>query len=458
MRNEYEITSHESFLHDSIDSLGYDWERIGNPTIKPKHPLKVCLPQTTEEVVQIVREVKTLGQRLAIRSKGHSSNDLVLVDRGNVLVTEKLNRILALDETAMTVTVQPGVILADLDRHLGARGFGLPIIGDHNHITAGGFTSVGGISPASHRYGMFIDNVKELQYVNWDGQLITCSKTANRDHFYRVLAGLGQYGVIAVLTCNIIRVNKMRTVVKNHRLMFRRVDQFIEKSGRVIADPASAVMERGVWLDYPIFGRRLRIGQFSAYHETPQNPYKSLRNKISYGYLHYLGYWAGRLPKVIDVFVKAMGMVGIMFSPKYATIKNVETFTDRILDSSVGDPTRMLIVLAPVEKFGTLFRQMYDLCLEQRQQHHGLTFISFYVKAIRSEYLARGDQKQSFCELMLYLGVDPKTMTDARLDELVSRIDDLCIEHGAFRYMHTRTVKDPERRKRIDPNAAYARP
>ncbi len=29
---------------------------------------------------------------------------------------------------------------------------------------------------------------------------------------------------------------------------------------------------------------------------------------------------------------------------------------------------------------------------------------------------------------------------------------------SAFRYMHTRTVKDPERRRLIDPNAAYSSP
>lgn len=34
---------------------------------------------------------------------------------------------------------------------------------------------------------------------------------------------------------------------------------------------------------------------------------------------------------------------------------------------------------------------------------------------------------------------------------------DLCVEHEAFRYMHTKTGKDPEQRKKIDPNAFYAK-
>ena len=76
-----QINSHETFSHDSIDSLGYDWGRIADPDVKPRFPLKVYLPQTTEDVVRVLKEVKQLGETLIVRSKGHSSNDLVLADR-----------------------------------------------------------------------------------------------------------------------------------------------------------------------------------------------------------------------------------------------------------------------------------------------------------------------------------------------------------------------------------------
>src|SRR5579883_154907 len=109
------ITSHETFTHDSIDSLGYDWERIANPSIAPKYPLKIYLPRTTEDIVKIVKDARTLGEKLTVRSKGHSSNDLVLSDGGAVLVTEKLNSVVALNEEEMTVTVQAGAISAEVD-------------------------------------------------------------------------------------------------------------------------------------------------------------------------------------------------------------------------------------------------------------------------------------------------------------------------------------------------------
>ena len=106
MTSKGEHNSHRTFTHDSLDSLGYDWERIGDPAIPPRFPLKIYLPQTTEDVSIVLDEALRLGQRVRIRSKGHSSNDLVLEDRGVVLVTEKLAGILDVNPEALTATVR----------------------------------------------------------------------------------------------------------------------------------------------------------------------------------------------------------------------------------------------------------------------------------------------------------------------------------------------------------------
>src|SRR5207248_10928959 len=82
------INSHERFVHDSIDSLGYDWSRVADPHAQPRYPLRVYLPQTTEDVVRIVQEARSLGLDLTIRAHGHSSNDLVVRDGGSILLTE----------------------------------------------------------------------------------------------------------------------------------------------------------------------------------------------------------------------------------------------------------------------------------------------------------------------------------------------------------------------------------
>jgi hypothetical protein len=450
------FSSHDSLKHDSIDGLGYDWSRIANPHAQPRYPLRVYLPQTTDDVVTIVKEARARGERLTVRGNGHSSNDLVTAEHGSILLTEKMNKVLALDPSGMTVTVQAGAIPAELDAYLGTKGYGLPVLGDHNHISVGGFASVGGISPASHRHGLFVDNVAALDYVTWSGSVVRCSRTENPHHFYRVLAGHGQFGVITSLTCQIVQIDKLGTVLRNHQEHFLDREAFIRASSQHLANPGDALMERGVWLDYPLPRGSLTLGQFSMYTETPQTDSARLRNRLSYGYLHALGAVAGRLPEGIDRGVKMVGTAGVMFSPAYASIKNIEFFTDRILDASVGDPTRMLIALAPLDDYEELFRSICELMERYREELGCLTFISAYVKSIRSAYLSHGEPERPFCELMFYLGVDGDRMTDAILEHLVSELDDLCIAHGAFRYMHSRTTKDPGRLRLLDPNAFYA--
>jgi hypothetical protein len=47
-------------------------------------------------------------------------------------------------------------------------------------------------------------------------------------------------------------------------------------------------------------------------------------------------------------------------------------------------------------------------------------------------------------------------MTHELLDALVEEFDDICVEHGSWRYMHSRTTRDPEKRRAVDPNTFYA--
>ena len=244
------ISSHEAFSHDSIDHLGYDWGRVGNLHVTPVRPLKVYLPESLEEVVRCIKDANTLGEKIVVRSKGHSSNDLVLSDRGSILLIERLNKVLEINEAAMTATVMSGVVSAELDDVLADRGLGLPIIGDHNHITTGGFVSVGGISPASHRFGMFVDNVLRIQYVDWDGNAGWCSATENPGMFDRLRAGLGRHGVIVAMTVKLIRIDKYTTILRNEQTHYRTVDSFIAGSSKYLYDPGDALYERGVYVEF----------------------------------------------------------------------------------------------------------------------------------------------------------------------------------------------------------------
>jgi hypothetical protein len=457
------ISTHEGvihgFTHDSLDSLGHDYERVSNPAMPGRDPLTVYLPRTTDEVISVIRQAKERGEELKVRGSGHSSNDLVVADRGSVIVTRYMDAILSHDEEALTVTVQPGVANAVVDDFLADRGYGLPVIGDHKDVTVGGFASAGGIGPASFRFGMFVDNISELEYVNWDGELRICSPEHDPEEFHRVLAGLGAHGVLTKLTTRIYKVDKYATVWKNHETHFFEREHFVEASLSHMLDPGEALMQRGIWIDFGGFaGRRLALGQFSRYFATPQSTTAKLSNTLAYEVLHRIGHVAGRLPRELDRTLKMIGTAGILFSPGYASIKNVEFFSDKIIKATVGDPTRMLIVLVPLDQYTAVFERIWALLAGYRDDTGCFTVMSGYVKGLRSAYLAHGRPDDRFCELNFTVGIDLAKLTEPLFEEIISAVDDICIEHDTFRYMHTRTVKDPERRRLIDPNAAYSAP
>ena len=126
------------------------------------------------------------------------------------------------------------------------------MIGDHRDITVGGFASVGGISPASHRFGMFIDNVLAIEFVDWDGEIKRCSREENSEDFYSLLAGLGRHGVITEVKLRLIEIDKYRTIWENHQTHYRSMDDFIAGTKPIIEEPGDVMMERGVWVDFKL--------------------------------------------------------------------------------------------------------------------------------------------------------------------------------------------------------------
>lgn len=450
------INSHERFVHDSLDSLGYDWSRIGDPDAAPAYPLRVYLPQTTDDVVRIVGEAKDLGLAVTVRAHGHSSNDLVVRGGGTVLLTEKMNRVLDVDEGGLTATVQPGCQSADVDDLLAEGGLGLPVIGDHAHVTTGGFASVGGISASSFRHGMFVDLVERLEYVTWDGEVRTCGRAERPDELNRVLLGLGRHGVITALTVRIERVDKYGTIWRNRQTHHRSLDGFLAAARRVLTDPPpEATFLRGMWVDAGRFG----LGQFSVYSPQPATPANRLANDLAYRFLYGLGFVGGRLPGPIDRALKYVGLLGILFSPPYATQKNAESFSDRILDSSVGEPTRYLVALVRLADVEAVSRRLLDLLRRYRAEHGCFSVLTLYLKGIRSPYLAGsriGDDR--WVEVLFYVAITPGTMTASLLDRIVEEFDEICVDTGSYRYMHSKTTKDPVRRKLLDPHTLYEGP
>jgi FAD/FMN-containing dehydrogenase len=453
---------HVALTHFGWDDLGHDWSKVADPAGPARPPFAVYLPRSTADVARAVRESALLGRPVVVRGAAHSSNGLVTAPGGALLLTAGLDRVLDVDAERGEVTVQPGAPVTAVDAALAAHGRGLEVVPDHPDITVGGFAAVGGFSPASLHAGLFVDTVTGIEYVDPAGEVRRASRDGDEAALLHVLGGLGRTGILTQIRLRTVPAEKDRAVVRNRRRRLADPDSFVRAAQQLFAAPGAARFARASWLDLPKGrpgGNGIRFGTLSAFEPvTSGQRLARARAALAYGALRTAGRLSTTLPGAAGVAAKYAGTAGLMLAPGYARHRDVERFSDGVIDWTVGEPSRLLVAIAPIDVLPQVFSEIYESARYARRRDAGLTFVTVHLKAARSGYLSGGDPGRVFVEVLLVVGVDPARLHSAALDRLVRRIDDVCLRHGAFRYQHTLTSpRSAAEARRLDPHGRYER-
>lgn len=146
--------------------------------------------------------------------------------RGAVTLDLKgLNRVVGLDATSGTVTVQPGLIAQTLEDHLRAEGWTLGHFPSSIHCSSvGGLLAVRSAGQASTHYGKLEDMVLGLEVVLADGTVVRTptvpSSAAGPDLNRLFLGGEGTTGVITEAT---LRLHRAPQVALDRGLLFEEL-------------------------------------------------------------------------------------------------------------------------------------------------------------------------------------------------------------------------------------------
>ena len=189
------------------------WRRAAAPAIV------VVAPATTEELCAVIAQAQKDGLTLAPRGAGASYTGAYLPEgRALSLDMSRLDKILAIDPAAMTVTVQGGCTWAALHAALKPHGLRTPFWGPMSGLVStigGGLSQLNAMFGAA-RYGTSSESVVGLAVVLADGQLLrTGAGLPGQPPFYRHygpdLAGLfcgdgGVFGIKAEITLRLMRI------------------------------------------------------------------------------------------------------------------------------------------------------------------------------------------------------------------------------------------------------------
>ena len=130
----------------------------------------------------------------AVRSGGHNGAGLAVVDDGLVIDLSEMTGV-RIDPEAKSVRVEPGCTWGDVDHATHA--FGLATVSGIISTTGvGGLTLGGGHGYLTRTYGLSIDNLLSADVVLADGRLVRASEDRNRDLFWAIRGGGGNFGVV----------------------------------------------------------------------------------------------------------------------------------------------------------------------------------------------------------------------------------------------------------------------
>ncbi|XP_022317755.2 delta(24)-sterol reductase-like isoform X1 [Crassostrea virginica] len=116
--------------------------------------------------------------------------------------------ILEINETKMTVRVEPLVTMGQVTAFLNPLGWTLPVLPELDDLTVGGLIMGVGIETSSHKYGLFQHCCVSYELVLADGSVVSCSATENPDLFYAVPWSYGTLGFLVSAEIKIIPSKK----------------------------------------------------------------------------------------------------------------------------------------------------------------------------------------------------------------------------------------------------------
>ncbi|HSJ57356.1 MAG TPA: FAD-binding protein, partial [Anaerolineae bacterium] len=213
---EHVLTSPEALICYSYDG-----------TFHESMPEAVVNPATTDEVSAILALCNR--ERVPVIPRGMASGlaaATVPVDGGLVLNLVRMNRILDLDRANMMVTVETGVITADLQAHVEKLGlFYPPDPSSVKHSTIGGNIACNAGGPRCLKYGITGDYVMGLRVVLADGRVFDTGGKAIKNVTGYDLTSLfiGSEGTLGVITEATLRLIALPEAKRTARAVFSRL-------------------------------------------------------------------------------------------------------------------------------------------------------------------------------------------------------------------------------------------
>jgi FAD/FMN-containing dehydrogenase len=174
--------------------VAYDGARRVWNSLIDRRPGLIAQARGLADVVAAVAFARTHGLLVSVRGGGHNVSGSAVCDGGLVIDLREM-RAVRVDRKTMTVHVQGGARLGDVDRETQVFGLVAPT-GNVSDTGVAGLTLCGGMGNLRRKVGLAIDNLVSVEIVTASGEVKTASAHENVDLFWAVRGGGGNFGIV----------------------------------------------------------------------------------------------------------------------------------------------------------------------------------------------------------------------------------------------------------------------
>ena len=234
------IVGKETVLTSKEDLTTYSYDATA---IWAHMPDAVVLPITTEQVSQVLKLANENRVPVTPRGGGSGlSGGSIPIKGGIVLCTTKMNKILEINKTNLSATVEPGVVLQDFNIALAKEGlFYPPDPQSFLSCTIGGTVAENAGGPSCAKYGVTKQYVLGLEVVLASGYIMNLGGVTpkNRTGYEIATLFVGSEGTLGVITKIVLRLLPMPPAQKSMLAIF---DDMVVAGNAVSNILASGVM------------------------------------------------------------------------------------------------------------------------------------------------------------------------------------------------------------------------
>ncbi len=219
--DDHQVSMNETILEQHSKDESYH---------TPSSPDIVVFPETSDQVSAIIKVADKHGTPIVPFGIGSSLEGHVIpYDKGITIDFTLMNKVLEVREKDFLVKVQPGVTRNQLNREL--KKYGLFFTVDPGaDATLGGMAATNASGTTSVKYGVMRDQVRDLEVVLPDGEIIRTGNLAQKSSSGYNLNSLfvGSEGTLGCITELTLRVYGIPEHIVSARAAFPTVDDAVE--------------------------------------------------------------------------------------------------------------------------------------------------------------------------------------------------------------------------------------